>query len=236
MSTVPHDDVYAGEQSALELAHGEIGLVYRLPKYLRHLQETYADARGLKVLELGSGAGEAYAMLSQDWPAFVGEWTCSDISWHGARQERRRGATHVLALDASRLAFPSNSFDLVVCLDVMHHVNDPRLMAQEILRVARRHFFLCEANGLSPIRKLGERNELARRFEERSYTPMQYLSFFGADRVRHVRMRPSFVFAPPKTAHAFIPLVIAINEILERVPGLRWWGTSVIFSGEKIEH
>jgi hypothetical protein len=46
-------------------------------------------------------------------------------------------------------------------------------------------------------------------------------------------MQPSFVFVPPKTAHALIPPVIAINELLEKVPGLRWWGTSVIFSGEK---
>ena len=234
MSKVPHDDVYAGEQSALELAHGEIGLVYRLPRYLRHLQEAYASAKDLKVLELGSGAGEAYAMLSRDWPAFVGEWTCSDVSWHGARQERQRGAARALVQDATRLAFPADSFDLVVCLDVMHHVCDPVLMAQEILRVTRRHFFLCEANGLSPIRKLGEMNTLARRLQERSYTPGQYLSFFGADRVCNVRMQPSFVFVPPKTAHALIPRVIAINELLEKVPGLRWWGTSVIFSGEKI--
>jgi len=234
MSRVPHDDVYAGEQSALELAHGEIGLVYRLPKYLRHLQEAYAGIKDLKVLELGSGAGEAYAMLSRDWPAFVGEWTCSDVSWHGARQERRRGAARTLVQDATRLAFPADSFDLVVCLDVMHHVGDPVLMAQEILRVTRQHFFLCEANGLSPIRKLGEMNTLARRFQERSYTPRQYLSFFGADRVCNVRMQPSFVFVPPKTAHALIPRVVAINELLEKVPGLRWWGTSVILSGEKI--
>jgi SAM-dependent methyltransferase len=139
-----------------------------------------------------------------------------------------------LVQDATRLAFPADSFDLVVCLDVMHHVGDPVLMAQEILRVTRRRFFLCEANGLSPIRKLGEMNALARRFQERSYTPRQYLSFFGTERVCNVRMQPSFVFVPPRTAHALIPRVVAINELLEKVPGLRWWGTSVILSGEKI--
>lgn len=233
MSTVPHDHVYALGQSALVMAHGEIGLVYRLPKYVRHLQQAYAGEKGLDVLELGSGAGEIYSLLSRDWPGWVGTWTCSDISWHGARQERQRGATRALAMDAARLAFPSDSFDLVVCLDVMHHVGDPHLMAQEMLRVTRKHLFLAEANGLSPVRKLGELNELARHFEERSYTPKQYLAFFGDGRLRNAQMRPSFVFAPPKTAHPLIPVVTAINEQLERVPGLRWMGTSVIIVGTK---
>ena len=234
MTTVPHDHVYALGQSALVMAHGEIGLVYRLPKYLRHLQQTFAGEKGLHVLELGSGAGEVYTLLQQDWPEFVGTWTCSDISWHGARQEMQRGATRALQMDAARLSFPSNSFDLVVSLDVMHHVRDPRLMAQEILRVTRRYFFLAEANGQSPIRKLGEKNALARHFEERSYTPRQYCSFFGSNGLRNVRLWPSFVFAPPKTAHRLIPIVVAINERLERVPGLRWMGTAVILTGEKV--
>ncbi len=232
-TTVPHDDIYALGQSALVMAHGEIGLVYRLPKYLRALEQVYAGERGLDVLELGSGAGEVYTLLSRERPGFVGTWTCSDISWHGARQERQRGAKRALQMDASRLSFPSNSFDLVVSLDVMHHVDDPRLMAQEILRVTRRHFFLAEANGLSPIRKLGEKNALARRFEERSYTPQQYRSFFGPNGVHHVQMQPRFVFVPPKTAHRLIPIITTINERLEQVPGLRWMGTAVILSGEK---
>jgi SAM-dependent methyltransferase len=233
MTTVPHDHVYALGQSALVMAHGEIGLVYRLPKYVRCLRQTFASAKGLSVLELGSGAGEVYTLLQQDWPQFVGDWTCSDISWHGARQEQQRGATRALQMDASRLSFPSNCFDLVVSLDVMHHVKDPQLMAQEILRVTRRYFFLAEANGLSPIRKLGEQNALARRFEERSYTPRQYRAFFGSNGLQNVRMWPSFVFAPPKTAHPLIPIVTAINERLEKVPGLRWMGTAVILTGEK---
>jgi len=233
MTTVPHDHVYALGQSALVMAHGEIGLVYRLPKYLRHLQQTYAGKKGLHVLELGSGAGEIYTLLCQDWPDFVGTWTCSDVSWHGTRQEQQRGATRTLQMDASRLSFPNNSFDLVVSLDVMHHVGDPELMAQEMLRVTRRYFFLAEANGFSPLRKLGEKNALARRFEERSYTPQRYLSFFGPNPISNVRMLPSFVFVPPRTAHALIPAVTAINERLERVPGLRWMGTAVILSGEK---
>jgi SAM-dependent methyltransferase len=233
MTIVPHDHVYALGQSALVMAHGEIGLVYRLPKYLRYLRQTYAGKKGLKVLELGSGAGEIYTLLSQDWPDFVETWTCSDVSWHGARQERQRGAARTLQMDAARLSFPSNSFDLVVSLDVMHHVGDPKLMAQEMLRVTRRYFFLAEANGFSPLRKLGEKNTLARHFEERSYAPQQYLAFFGDNHLRNVRMQPSFVFVPPKTAHSLIPVVTAINERLENVPGLRWMGTAVILSGEK---
>jgi Methyltransferase domain len=232
MTTVPHDRVYALGQSALVMAHGEIGLVYRLPKYLRHLQRTYTGKKELHVVEL-SGAGEIYTLLCQDWPNFVGTWTCSDVSWHGARQEQQRGAARTLQMDASRLSFPTNSFDLVVSLDVMHHVGDPELMTQEMLCVTRRYFFLAEANGFSPLRKLGEKNALVRRFEERSYMPQQYLPFFGANHLRNVRVQPSFVFVPPKTAHTLIPVVTAINEQLERVPGLRWMGTAVILSGEK---
>ena len=135
-------------------------------------------------------------------------------------------------MDASRLSFPSNSFDLVVSLDVMHHVKDPQLMAQEILRITRRYFFLAEANGQSPIRKLGEQNALARHLRNARTRRGNTVRSLARMACRTCRCGRAF-FAPPKTAHPLIPIVTAINERLEKVPGLRWMGTAVILTGEK---
>jgi ubiquinone/menaquinone biosynthesis C-methylase UbiE len=41
--------------------------------------------------------------------------------------------------DVHHLPFPDNSFDLVLCLEVLEHVPDSRLGLRELLRVARDH-------------------------------------------------------------------------------------------------
>ena len=136
-------------------------------------------------------------------------------------------------MNAEYLAFPNNSFDLVFCFDVMHHVQNPQRMAEEIVRVTRRHFMLCESNGLSPVRKLTEVTAKARALGEQSYFPWTYRSFFPADKVGPIEVRPYYVLVPPKIPAPLIPAVRLQSEIGERIPGWRWLGQSVLIAGEK---
>lgn len=227
-----YERLYA-EGSSRFANEGEIGMTYRLPKMFSLLrQRCLHEGRPLQVLEIGGGVGEAAALFKQAGVP-VARYIGSEYSSQAAQRMRREGLTSIQA-SAEALPFTDNSFDLVFCFDVMHHVSNPRAMAEEMVRVTRRHFFLSEANGLSPVRKLGERSELAKSLGEQSYLPSTYRAFFPRHQLESIELHPFYVLVPPHTPTRWIPLVKTISEIGERLPLLRWiGGQSVVISGRK---
>jgi SAM-dependent methyltransferase len=231
ISDSTYDDLYSAGSSRLA-NEGVIGITYRLPKMFALLRERCLGDRPLEVLEIGAGIGEI-AQFFVDQGVTVRRYVGIEYSRPAAVRMRQTGFP-ALQASAERLPFPDNSFDLVFCFDVMHHVANPRAMAEEMVRVTRRDFFLSEANGLSPVRKAGELTAQAKSLGEQSYLPWTYRSFFPLDRLERVELRPFYVLVPPHTPPRFIPAVKAISEIGERIPLLRWvGGQSVMIAGRK---
>lgn len=52
---------------------------------------------------------------------------------------------------ASELPFVSESFDLVFCTNLLHHVTDPGVVIREMRRVSRRYVAICEPNRWNPL-------------------------------------------------------------------------------------
>lgn len=52
---------------------------------------------------------------------------------------------------ASQLPFLPASFDLVFCTNLLHHVPNPELVLQEMIRVSRRYVAICEPNRWNPL-------------------------------------------------------------------------------------
>jgi len=226
------DRLYAKGSSRLA-NEGLIGVRYRLPKAVSMLVEQYKDAGPLSILEIGAGIGEVAKLVKRS-KLQVKKYVGIEYSFHAARKMGKRGYT-TAQMNAERLAFADNSFDLVFCFDVMHHVNDTVAMASEIVRVTRKHFLLSEPNHLSFVRRLGEIHAGARARGERSFTPTQYRSFFPADKVKSpITVEPFYVLVPPKTPRSLIPYVIKLSELGQRVPGIRWIGQSLLIAGEKV--
>ena len=229
-----YEALYSAEKSQRFENEGHIGLEYRLPKYLSYFFALYGNERGLSVLELGAGNGEMHDLIMADPRSrgMIGRYVTTEQSEAGVALMRKRGIESVRA-DACELGMPDESFDLVVSFDVMHHVSDPARMGAEMLRVSRRRFFLCEANGLSVLRKLNELRPSLRAYGERSYTPWRYRSFFPAEKLAFIRTKPFYCFVVPRCPRPLIPLNRALSEVCERVPGLAWQGFSVLIHGEK---
>jgi len=57
-----------------------------------------------------------------------------------------------MVASVTQLPFPDNSFDLVTCSALLHHMNkEDRVKAvKEMSRVAKKYVFLCEPNGKNP--------------------------------------------------------------------------------------
>ncbi len=207
-----YDKVYSENKSSRFANEGLIGARYRLPKYLRYFFRLYSGLGPLSVLEIGGGNGEMYELIMKKNPDFIKDYTAIEYSAEGTDCMKQKGI-RAFKMDAQSLDFDDNSFDLVFCFDVMHHVDSPAMMANEMIRVTRRYFFLCEANGLSIPRKLGEFGKEAKALNEHSYTPGKYVLFFQNEKI--------------------IPLTIAISEFCEKIPVLRWQGQNLLIYGEK---
>lgn len=216
---------------------GDIGIYYRLPKFVRMFRRHFSSLEGMRILEVGGGIGEMYDNLSKSFVDDVFKYTITEYSENAVKVLNEKyienTAVSVARADAQNLPFEDNSFDLVLAFDVMHHVENPQEMAQELMRVSRQYIFMCEACGLSLVRKAVETTRMSKEKGERSYTPHRLREFFIIDKERTGKERksieivPFYFFVPPKIKKQFMGPFIAISEIGQRIPLLRWQSQSM---------
>lgn len=114
----------------------------------RFLQAVLREARIIRpktVLEAGCGEG---FILERFYKANIGEkqvgFDFSDSALELAKKERphldiRKG-------DIYNIPFKDNSFDLVVCCEVLEHLEDPHKALKELHRVSRQYVLLSVPN------------------------------------------------------------------------------------------
>jgi ubiquinone/menaquinone biosynthesis C-methylase UbiE len=122
----------AGDEFANH-AHTRYELEPHIPEFAQ-----FAQARGLRVLEVGVGMGADYL----EWLKAGAIATGVDLSRTSIEQTRRRchqaGYTADLQVaDAEHLPFPNESFDLVYSYGVMHHSPDTTRCVREAWRVLK---------------------------------------------------------------------------------------------------
>jgi SAM-dependent methyltransferase len=105
-----------------------------------HIPEAagFAQAKGLKVLEIGCGLGTDGAQFAKAGADYTG----IDLTQAAVDLTRRRFELFNLpgtfrVADAERLDFPDNSFDLVYSHGVLHHTPDTPGAVREVHRVLR---------------------------------------------------------------------------------------------------
>jgi len=85
---------------------------------------------GLRILDIGCGAGATAADFSADG------WVCAcDRSLHALRFVGARGIANRVAADAPGLPFRDGAFDVVLAFDVLEHVADDAGFLRELARV-----------------------------------------------------------------------------------------------------
>jgi ubiquinone/menaquinone biosynthesis C-methylase UbiE len=104
--------------------------IHQVAQFTRH--------RGRKILEVGVGAGTDHLQ----WARAGCECHGVDLTDAGIATTRARLALYGLSsnlqrVDAERLPFPDETFDLVYSWGVIHHSEDPKAIAGEIRRVLK---------------------------------------------------------------------------------------------------
>jgi SAM-dependent methyltransferase len=84
------------------------------------------------ILDVGCGTGMLLTELSD-----IGEITGIDISQLAVDFCKARGLSNVAVSDGTTIPYSNESFDMVLALDVIEHIQDDAVAAQEILRVLK---------------------------------------------------------------------------------------------------
>ena len=87
----------------------------------------------ISVLDLGCGDGLLLSLLKEK--GIIGKGL--DISEEGAEKAKMKGFDVSVSDFSSRLPFPDNSFDIVISLDVLEHLYNPKNLLTEASRVSK---------------------------------------------------------------------------------------------------
>jgi 2-polyprenyl-3-methyl-5-hydroxy-6-metoxy-1,4-benzoquinol methylase len=147
-------------------------------KLLAHrLAETGAPAAGLRVLDIGCGKGDLLKSLAGR------QWQLHGCDWLEALPEAGEIAYRSIDLNRNGLAgYDDASFDVVLCSDVIEHLESPAMLLREAARVLKPGgtaliSFPNSWNVLERVRFLLGAN--LRRFRsERVSGPWGHISFF----------------------------------------------------------
>lgn len=156
---------------------------YLLPRLLA-IMDSPLKGRGLA---LGPGVGWETLALAERFPetTIIGvDYDADQVERARRNLARRPWLSSRVAFqqgDAVALTFPSESFDFVYELNVLHHVHDYPAAIREVRRVLKpggpfflqdlsRHFFLPGLRQLFPPESLFTRDELARALEGAGFT------------------------------------------------------------------
>lgn len=117
---------------------------FLIRKFLKNIREFSKQVSGNKLLEVGSGEGFVLSAIleKQNFQATAldpNESALMLLKQRLPQVETRNGYVE-------KLPFDDNSFDIVVCCEVLEHLEDPKKALQELKRVGKEYFILSVPN------------------------------------------------------------------------------------------
>lgn len=206
--------------------------------------------RPLRIFDLGCGPGNMLRRLDRRGLAYG-----SDFSLDALAFARSKGLRRLLSSDSTALPFPSDSFDCVVALDVLEHIEDDAAALREIARVIRpggaflfavpafpalwRHHDVMyghfrryrRADFVARVRTAGLAVESCRFFKCAFFPPLLLLAKLERLMASVAPPRDSFYTVPP-----WLNRMLSREIVLEEQSGLTRWmpfGVSLLCVGRR---
>ena len=113
-----------------------------------------------RLLDVGCGTGIYFDMLARQAHRIDALDLSADMVRVAAEycQASKLDQIHPQAASADKIPFPDQTFDVVVSMDLLHHVPDPEAVLAEVYRVLRKdgRFFVFEPNICNPLTFLAQ--------------------------------------------------------------------------------
>jgi 2-polyprenyl-3-methyl-5-hydroxy-6-metoxy-1,4-benzoquinol methylase len=203
-----------------------------------HLLARASELRaGLRVLELGCGIG----VFTRQWGATGATILAVDISSDLLRAgavEDAGGRAWRAVMDVEALGLRAGSFDVVLGVSVLHHVDLPRTLA-EIGRVLRPggHIAFSEPNMLNPQVAVQQNSRVLKRLvggtpHETAFTRWGMTAALRRHGFADTRIVP-FDFLHPLIPRRAIPALARLGAAAERTPLLREIAGSLLITATR---
>jgi ubiquinone/menaquinone biosynthesis C-methylase UbiE len=136
--------------------------------------------KNYKMLEVAAGNGWAsFSLIKKGFDVVITDKEDFRIKQIKENSEKIGKKVKIVQCDAEKLPFPNSSFDLIFCIDSLHHM-DPQKVLKEIRRVLkpRGKVIITEKNYLNPMTWIGDKIfNLFYDIEEKTFTKSQITSF-----------------------------------------------------------
>ena len=131
-----HDELWREEIFAQLPAHTRY---YEMRRYEWIWQLLPRDVHAAKVLDAGCGDGYILQETAKRWRGAGARFFGMDISFYKtARAQQRLGASaHINVANLERTPFPDNTFDLIVCTEVLEHLLHVQPGITELWRILK---------------------------------------------------------------------------------------------------
>lgn len=100
------------------------------------LRQSIAQKKGLKILDIGCGTGETLTFLNAYLPK--PDLYGIDNSPVAIKFARKRGHKKILKIDARKLPYKNGTFDYILLLDVLEHIENDTTILLEAKRVLKK--------------------------------------------------------------------------------------------------
>ncbi len=116
-----------------------------LSRFMKDLRRFVSSLNPDNVLDVGCGEGYIASYIKSSFPEI--DMVCSDISKECVKKARSACSNMGFAIsDGRSLGFRSKSFDLVICLEVLEHLERPEKVVKELRRVSRKGVIVSVPN------------------------------------------------------------------------------------------
>ncbi len=172
-----------------------------------------------RILDVGCGTGFFTYYWAQKTPHVVGLDFSQEMLQKNENPNCVRGK-------AEALPFKDESFDLVFCSNLLHHVEDPVHVVKEMARVSKHHVVLSEPNARNPFMNL-----FSRMVKEENgalkFDPGYVQSIAHNAGLREIYLGEHGSVVPNRTPGWMIPLVKPLNRPIDR-------GFYIVYVGDRL--
>ncbi len=201
-------------------------LLDRKPYLARVYEDLFAGLFPTKVgsiLDVGCGTGLYWPVLAQHGDEISGIDSSLAMAREAKRlvQEKKLCNIKSYAQNSGQIGFADGHFDVVLCVDSLHHIPDLRAAIREFHRVLKpgERFLAIEPNMFNPLMLLAHIIPAEERYGAvRSYAPLLkrlFGPYFRDIRVQYVN------YVASANSEAALSRVQALGRVLVKIPVLR---------------